>query len=101
MPLPLAPLLPIAIRIGAVAAAGWAVRRSLKKRTYPGRTDQRVEDALDDAGEGLALHQPEDRGDAVTKQTNATARLRRTIRWGKRQIEIDAALLGRLKIRKT
>ena len=35
------------------------------------------------------------------QQTNAAARLTRTIRIGGRRYDIDAALLGRLKIRKS
>ncbi|MDP4033861.1 MAG: hypothetical protein Q8P60_13605 [Pseudorhodobacter sp.] len=100
MPLPLAPLVPLALRLGAVAAAGWAVRRAVKAATFPGRTDQRAEDALDDLGEGIALHRPTDRATESATQANAAARLRRTIRWGKRGLEIDAAFLGRFRIRK-
>ena len=97
MPLPLAPIAIFALRTGVVAAVVWGVRQMLTPA--PGRTDQRAEDALDDADEGLALHRPRDRnGDA--SQTNAAARFRRTIRWGDRGVEIDAALLGRLRIRK-
>jgi len=100
MPLPLAPLVPLALRLGAVAAAGFALRRAVRAATFPGRTDQRAEDVLDDLGEGLALHRPADRADPETRQTNTAARWRRTIRWGKHGIEIDAALLGRFRIRK-
>jgi hypothetical protein len=94
LPLPLAPIASIALRAGAVAASAWVLRRVLAARR-PGRIDQRAEDALDAMDEGLALHRPADRG-----QTNAAARLRRTIRWGENGIEIDAALLGRLRIRR-
>jgi len=100
MPLPLAPLVPFALRLGALAAAALAVRRAVRAATLPGRTDQRAEDAMDDLGEGVALHRPPDRGDADVSQTNTTARWRRTLHWGKRGIEIDAALLGRFRIRK-
>jgi len=99
MPLPLAPFLPIALRIGAVAAAGWAVRRATR-RAMAGRTDQRAEDALDDLAEGLALHAPPDRAIPGGNQTNAGLRLRRVIRWGSAGVEVDAALLGRLRLRK-
>ncbi|EEW26511.1 hypothetical protein [Rhodobacter ferrooxidans] len=100
MPLPLAPLVPLALRLGAVATAGWALRRAVKATRFSGRTDQRAEDALDDLGEGLALHRPADRGDEGDSQTNAGVRLRRTIRWGKRGVEIDAGVLARLRIKK-
>ena len=95
MPLPLAPLAGFALRAGVVAVAAWAARRALRPVVHPGRTDQRAEDALDDMDQGLALHRPRDRD-----QTNAALRITRTLRWGKRGVEIDAAALGRLRIRK-
>lgn len=91
MPLPLAPIAGFAIRYGAVALAAYGLRKALRK----GRTDQRAEDALDDMDEGVAMHRPADRG-----QTNAAARFRRVIRWGDTAIEIDAAALGRFRVRK-
>lgn len=100
MPLPLAPLVPIVLRLGAVAAAGLALRRVVAARTQVGRTDQRAEDAMDDLPEGVAVHHPVDRAADETTQTNTAARMRRTIRWGARGIEIDAALLARLRIRR-
>ena len=100
MPLPLAPLVPIVLRLGAVAAAGFALRRVMARNTLAGRTDQRVEDALDDLGDGLAVHSPADRASGGDSQTNTAARLRRTIRWGARGVEIDAAFLARLRVRR-
>ena len=100
MPLPLAPLVPIALRLGAVAAAGFALRRAMATKIMAGRTDQRAEDALDDVQDGLAMHRPADRATDGGSQTNTAARLRRTIRWGKRGVEIDAALLARFRIRR-
>ncbi|MGL6208954.1 MAG: hypothetical protein ACRC14_03890 [Paracoccaceae bacterium] len=100
MPLPLAPLVPIVLRLGAVAAAGYALRRAMKAKLAVGRTDQRAEDALDDLAEGVAVHRPVDRSDEANSQTNTAARLRRTIRWGKRGVEIDAALFARFRIRR-
>jgi hypothetical protein len=97
MPLPLAPLLPLALRLGAVAGASYAVTRWVKARSHPGRTDQRAEDALDELGEGLSLHRPADR--AEDRQTNASARLRRVIRFRGRAYEIDAGLVARLRLR--
>lgn len=98
MPLPLAPLIPFAIRLGVFAAAGYAARRIFAARTFPGRTDQRAEDALDDLGEGLAVHRPTDL--AVTRQTNTAARLRRTIRFRGKTYDIDAGLIARVRIRR-
>jgi len=70
MPLPLAPLAGVAIRYGAIALVA-------------------------DMDEGLGLHRPADRG-----QTNTAARFRRVFRFGETAIEIDAAALGRLRIRR-
>lgn len=98
MPLPLAPLVPVVLRIGAVAATAWAVRRAVVSRMSPGRTDQRAEDAMDDLDEGLAIHAPRDR--AEDSQRNAALRLRRVIRWKGEAFELDASLLGRFRLRK-
>lgn len=100
MPLPLAPLVPIALRLGVVAATAYALRRAVAAQIDTGRTDQRAEDALDDLDDGLAVHHPADRMPEGDSQTNTAARLRRTIRWGKHGIEIDAALLARFRVRK-
>lgn len=97
MPLPLAPLLPLALRLGAVATAGFAASRWARARTRTGRTDQRAEDALDDLGEGLAVHRPSDRADE--RQTNAAARMVRVIRIGGKALEVDAGLIARLRVR--
>ncbi len=97
MPLPLAPLLPLAMRLGLLTAAGYAVKRYLAARSHPGRVDIRAEDALDDLGEGLAVHRPADL--AQTRQTNTTARFRRTIRIGGKSYEIDAGLIARFRLR--
>lgn len=100
MPLPLAPLLPLALRLGAVATAAYAVTRWLKARKYPGRTDQRAEDSLNDLGDGLSLHQPQDRTAEGVSQTNAAGRLVRVIRFRGRQVEVDAAFIARFRLRK-
>lgn len=97
MPLPLAPILPIALRLGALAAAGLAASRWLRRQSFPGRTDQRAEDALDDLGEGVSLHRPADR--AEDRQANASARIRRVIRFRGREYELDAGLVARLRLR--
>lgn len=95
MPLPLAPLIPLAVRLGLVASTTWAVTRWVRSSTHPGRTDQRAEDALDELGEGLSLHRPADRAE----QTNATARVRRVVRFRGRVYEVDAGLMARLRLR--
>lgn len=99
MPLPLAPLLPVALRLGAVAAVGLAARAWVTRASFPGRTDQRAEDALDDLGEGLSLHRPADRAAGEVSQTNGTARIVRVIRLGGRSWEIDAGLIARVRMR--
>lgn len=101
MPLPLAPLVPVAVRLGLVAGSVWAVRRAIRRNTHPGRTDQRAEDALDDLSPGLAVHHPADRTSGDAGQSNAAGRVTRTIRIGGRTIEIDAAFIGRLRVRKS
>ncbi|MDT8857737.1 hypothetical protein RNZ50_22355 [Paracoccaceae bacterium Fryx2] len=100
MPLPLAPIAVLALRTGLVAAAAWAVRRAVTRGLRPGVTDQRAEDAMDEMPEGLAIHQPGDRTDGGLRQTNTAVRMIRTLRWGNTGVEIDAALLGRLRLRK-
>ncbi len=97
MPLPLAPLLPIALRIGAVAALGYGLRRMIVARSFPGRTDQRAEDALDDLDEGLAMHQPKD----AAGQNNAAVRLRRKIRFRGKTYEFDAGAIVRLRLKES
>jgi hypothetical protein len=97
MPLPLAPLIPLAVRLGLVASTTWAVTRWVRSATHPGRTDQRAEDALDDLGEGLSVHHPTDRG--ADNQTNATARVRRVIRFRGRTWDLDAGLMARFRLR--
>lgn len=100
MPLPLAPLIPIALRIGAVAAAGFALRRILRGEIHRGRSDQRAEDALDALDDGIGLHQPRDRAVEGGNQANAGMRWRRVIRWGSTGLEVDAALIGRFRLRR-
>lgn len=101
MPLPLAPLIPLAVRLGLVASTTWAVTRLVRSATHPGRTDQRAEDALDDLGEGLSVHRPADRASdhPGDRQTNATARVRRVVRFRGRSFEVDAGLMARLRLR--
>jgi hypothetical protein len=99
MPLPLAPLLPIALRLGAATAVGLAARSWVQRNSFPGRTDQRSEDALDDLDEGLSLHRPADRAEGEVSQTNTTARVVRVIRMGGKAWELDAGLMARIRLR--
>lgn len=82
MPLP---IIPIAVVAGAVAIA---------RNVEISPVDQRVEDRLDDLGEGLRAHR-----DPQGNQVNAAYRWKRTIRWGKSgpAIQVDASALGRIK----
>lgn len=102
MPLPLAPLLPFALRIGVVATTAFATARWVRARTFSGRTDQRAEDAFDELGEGVSLHRPADRAadGFADSQTNASARMRRVIRLGRRSWEIDAGFMARFRLRR-
>ncbi len=100
MPLPLAPLLPMALRLGTVTAIGLAARSWVRRNSFPGRTDQRAEDALDDLGEGLSLHRPPDRADGEASQTSTTARMVRVIRVGGKTWELDAGLMARIRLRR-
>lgn len=100
MPLPLAPLIPLALRIGVFAAAGLALHRSLRGGVHPGRSDQRAEDALDALDEGIGLHRPRDRDVDGGSQTNTGMRWRRVIRWGPNALEVDAALISRFRVRR-
>lgn len=95
MPLPLAPIAATALRVGlrygTVALATYAMARSVER----GRRDQRAEDALDEAPEGLtARREPE--------QLSGTGRIRRVFRLGQAGpgLELDATALGRLRFRK-
>lgn len=97
MPLPLAPLLPVALRLGAVAAAGYAARRVLAAHSWPGRTDQRAEEALDDLGEGVTTHAPKD----APGQRNASLRFRRTLRFRGKSYDLDAGLIARFRLKET
>ena len=102
MPLPLAPLVPLALRLGVVAAASYALRRVLAARPQVGRRDQRAEDALDDLGDGIATHRTATQGATgdEDRQSNAAARFHRVISFRGHSYEIDASALARLIIRK-
>ncbi len=91
MPLPLVPPATLVIGYGAMAITAWALASGIGR----GRRDQRAEDALDDLDEGTTLRRE-------AGQVNATARFRRLIRPGPGRpgIEIDFAMIARLRIRK-
>lgn len=98
MPLPLAPLMPLLLRIGAAAVAGYAASRWISAQSQPGRLDQRAEDALDDLEEGLAFHRPRDLAD--DRQGNAALRLRRHLHLRGETWELDAGMIARIRLRR-
>ena len=98
MPLPLAPLMPLLLRIGAAAVAGYAASRWISAQSQPGRLDLRAEDALDDLDEGLAFHRPRDLED--DRQGNAALRLRRRLQMRGTEWELDAGMIARIRLRR-
>ncbi|MBR3370712.1 MAG: hypothetical protein IKG52_08785 [Rhodobacteraceae bacterium] len=92
MALPLVPIATVAMKYGALALAGYALARQVQ----PGHVVQPVEDSMDTLPEGICITRPRD-----ADQFNGAARLRRTIRLGhsSRGLELDAALLGRIRLR--
>lgn len=96
MPLPFVPL---ALRIGLAAVAGYGFVRWVTPRAGEGRRDQRAEDALDDLGEGLLLHKTASGASPGARQQNASLRLKRIIGFRGREWEIDAGLIARLRFR--
>jgi hypothetical protein len=89
MAIPLAPIAGLALRYAAVAGTAYLVTRRLER----GRLSQPVEDEMDDTPEGVTARR--EKG-----QMNATARLRRVVRFGQSGpgVAVDATLLGRLKM---
>ncbi len=93
-PLALGPLAWTALRVGAMAAvAFYAARRGSQPK------DAAHEAVLDDLPEGIAAapHRAEDEG-----AMHGSGRFRRTFRLGPRGpgVEIDAAALARLRLRR-
>ncbi|KAB7614713.1 hypothetical protein F9L33_08790 [Amylibacter sp. SFDW26] len=82
------PIIPLAVVAGAVALA---------RNVHISPVDQRVEDRLDDVGEGFSVHR-----DKAGQQLNSSYRWKRTVRFGKngQGYEIDASALGRIKFKK-
>lgn len=94
MAVPLAPFALTALRIGAVAAAAYVVKRNM--RVAPKHAWR--ERALDDTAPGIDLTTQHEAGEA---NTHAAARFSRTIRLGDGPgLEVDLALLGRIRFRR-
>lgn len=94
-PIALSPLAWTALRLGAVAAM--AVYASRRSASQPKNAEHAQ--VLDDLPEGLGAHPH--RAEAESGLHGA-GRIRRTIRWGRTGpgIEIDAAALGRFRVRR-
>lgn len=91
----MAVILPMVLRIGAAAAAGFVVNHLMRCRFAKAYRDQRAEDAFDDLSEGLAFSQhPEGGG----QQRNATFCVRRSLRFGEQTWDLDASAMLRLKL---
>jgi len=92
MPLPLAPIAAVALRYGTVAVLAYSAARKIHKAPIR----QVDEDALDSVEEGVGAN-----FSRVRSQMNTTARWRRILRLkGGAGVEIDAAALGRIRVRK-
>jgi hypothetical protein len=91
MAIPIAPVAGLALRYAALAGAAYLAARRLER----GRLAQTVEDEMDGLPEGLTARS--DEGDMA-----ATARMRRVVRLGPGGpgLAIDAALLGRVRVRR-
>lgn len=92
---PLHPLIPIALRIGAVAAVGYAAQRIIRAQLPPGRTDLRAEDALDTLPEGITHHRPRD----LPGQQNLTWRVSRQVQIGGKTYEVEGTAIARFRLR--
>jgi hypothetical protein len=95
MPLPAVFVAPLTLRLLQLGAAV-AVGAILAARRGPERVDMATEDALDRLPEGGDL-----RLDPANGRADADARLRRTVRLGRAGVEIEAAGLARLRVRRT
>ncbi|WP_425093007.1 hypothetical protein [Tropicimonas sp. S265A] len=92
------PILPIAgavLKYGPVAAASLAALAYM--RAQPAHADERAEDLLDEVDEGLNATRSHE-----GRQLNTRARTRRVIRVGSKGpgVEVDAAFLGRVRMRR-
>lgn len=91
MPLQLTPFAAMALRYGAVAAAGFVAARCLPRGRFPSA----VEAQMDRTPDGVHLRR-------APGQVNLSARVARTTRLGRLgpRFRIDATALGRLRIRR-
>lgn len=96
MAIPIMPIAGAVLKYGPAAAAGLAALAYL--RAQPGHADQRAEDLLDELDEGTQATRSHEGA-----QVNTRSRFRRVIRAGRHGpgIEIDAAFLGRIRMRRT
>ncbi len=95
MPLPIAPVVGLAVRYGAVAAIG-----ALVVRASTNKHDQKnaaFEASFDQIDEGLNVFRTEQSGET---QYHAHHGHRRSVWLGRHGIEIDSRVLGRFRVRK-
>jgi hypothetical protein len=92
MPFALSPIAWYALRLGVVAAMAVYASRQVSQPK-----DVRHEGVLDDLPEGLSGHAH--RAEAV-RALHASGRFRRVLRLGRQRVEIEAAGLGRVRLRR-
>ncbi|MEM9318278.1 MAG: hypothetical protein AAGA70_04650 [Pseudomonadota bacterium] len=90
MAAPLAPVAGIALKYAAAAATGYLLARALPA----GDADPRADAAMDAMPDGLTAS-------ADDNAARAGFRWRRAVKLGAVGAQIDAALLGRLRVRRT
>ncbi len=95
MALPLAPILSLAVRYGAVAAvSAVVVRAATQKREHKNAA---FEASFDQIDEGLQVYRTESQGET---QFHAHHGHYRSIWLGRHGVEFDTRVLGRLRVRK-
>ncbi len=95
MPLPLAPIVGLAVRYGAVAAIGaLAVRAATQKQEHKNAS---FESSFDQIHDGVHVFRTEEKGET---QFHAHHGHVRSIYLGRHGVEFDSRVLGRLRVRK-
>ena len=95
MPLPLAPIVGISLRYGAVALIGAAIaKRNMKSRAHK---DLQRERSFENIKEGVCFERIESADEVQLEGTHGHWQ---RIWLGKRGIEFDSRILARLRIRK-
>ncbi len=95
MPLPIAPIVGLAVRYGAVAAvSALAVRAATQKQEHKNAS---FESSFDQIHDGMHVFRTEEKGET---QFHAHHGHLRAIWLGNHGVEIDTRVLGRLRVRK-